>query len=98
MRAGRATARRKRSRKHRRTARGDATSSIPLERSRGRRYPELAHPYRNPFQRDRDRVIECATFLQRARFALARDEEPTPVASVTLIPKGGMPLKVSMKG
>ncbi len=43
-------------------------------------------------------TVILATFLQRARFALARDEEPTPVASVTLIPKGGMPLKVSMKG
>ena len=32
---------------------------FPLERSRGRRYPELAHPYRNPFQRDRDRVVHA---------------------------------------
>jgi len=39
-----------------------------------------------------------ATFLREARFSLAHDEEPTPIASVTLIPKGGMPLKVSMKG
>jgi cytochrome P450 len=43
-------------------------------------------------------TVILATFLQRARFALARAEEPTPVASVTLIPKGGMPLKVLMKG
>jgi cytochrome P450 len=42
-------------------------------------------------------TVILATFLQRARFALARAEEPTPVASVTLIPKGGMPLKVSMR-
>jgi cytochrome P450 len=42
-------------------------------------------------------AVMLATFLQRARFALARAEEPTPVASVTLIPKGGMPLKVAMK-
>jgi len=27
------------------------------EQSRGRRYPELPHPYRNEFQRDRDRVV-----------------------------------------
>jgi dGTPase len=30
--------------------------------SRGRRYPELDHPYRNPFQRDRDRVIHARAF------------------------------------
>jgi dGTPase len=30
--------------------------------SRGRRYPEAAHPYRNPFQRDRDRVIHARAF------------------------------------
>ena len=28
----------------------------------GRRYPEAAHPYRGPFQRDRDRIIHCAAF------------------------------------
>ena len=35
---------------------------FPLEQSRGRRYPELAHPYRNPFQRDRDRVVHARAF------------------------------------
>ena len=30
--------------------------------SRGRRYPEPAHPYRNDFQRDRDRVIHSRAF------------------------------------
>src|SRR5512135_1157051 len=30
--------------------------------SRGRRYPEPLHPYRNPFQRDRDRVIHSRAF------------------------------------
>jgi len=35
---------------------------FPLELSRGRRYPELAHPYRNPFQRDRDRVVHARAF------------------------------------
>ena len=30
--------------------------------SRGRRYPESDHPYRNPFQRDRDRVIHARAF------------------------------------
>lgn len=28
----------------------------------GRRYPEADHPYRDPFQRDRDRIIHCAAF------------------------------------
>jgi dGTPase len=31
-------------------------------RSRGRRYPEPEHPYRNCFQRDRDRVIHSRAF------------------------------------
>jgi len=35
---------------------------FPLERSRGRRYPELAHPYRGEFQRDRDRIIHSRAF------------------------------------
>ncbi len=35
---------------------------FPVERSRGRRYPEPAHPYRNTFQRDRDRVIHSRAF------------------------------------
>jgi len=35
---------------------------FPVERSRGRRYPEPAHPYRNAFQRDRDRVVHARAF------------------------------------
>src|SRR4029077_9654052 len=35
---------------------------FPVERSRGRRYPEPDHPYRNAFQRDRDRVIHSRAF------------------------------------
>lgn len=35
---------------------------FPVARSRGRVYPEAAHPYRNPFQRDRDRVIHSRAF------------------------------------
>ncbi len=35
---------------------------FPAEQSRGRRYPELAHPYRGDFQRDRDRVIHSRAF------------------------------------
>jgi dGTPase len=35
---------------------------FPVARSRGRRYPELPHPYRNEFQRDRDRIIHARAF------------------------------------
>jgi len=31
-------------------------------RSRGRRYPEPEHPYRNAFQRDRDRIVHARAF------------------------------------
>src|ERR1700749_4222654 len=30
--------------------------------ARGRRYPEPPHPYRNDFQRDRDRIIHSRAF------------------------------------
>jgi dGTPase len=36
--------------------------AVQPERSRGRRYPEAEHPYRNLFQRDRDRVIHARAF------------------------------------
>jgi dGTPase len=32
------------------------------EQSRGRRYPQLAHPYRSPYARDRDRIIHSRAF------------------------------------
>lgn len=35
---------------------------FPLDRARGRRYPEASHPYRNDFQRDRDRVVHSRAF------------------------------------
>lgn len=35
---------------------------FPAEQSRGRRYPEPEHGYRNPFQRDRDRIIYSRPF------------------------------------
>ncbi|MBZ5672976.1 MAG: dNTP triphosphohydrolase [Acidobacteriia bacterium] len=35
---------------------------FPVESSRGRRYPELAHSYRNEFRRDRDRVVHARAF------------------------------------
>ncbi len=39
-----------------------AAYAVRAEESRGRRYPEPPHPYRNPFQRDRDRVIHARAF------------------------------------
>jgi dGTPase len=39
-----------------------ASYAVRVEDSRGRRYPEPPHPYRNPFQRDRDRVIHARSF------------------------------------
>jgi dGTPase len=35
---------------------------FPVAESEGRRYPELQHPYRTDFQRDRDRVIHARAF------------------------------------
>ncbi len=35
---------------------------FPVGRSLGRKYPELPHPYRNEFQRDRDRIIHSHAF------------------------------------
>ncbi len=35
---------------------------LPVSASRGRRYPELSHPYRNEFRRDRDRIIHSRAF------------------------------------
>jgi len=39
-----------------------ASYAVCVEDSRGRRYPEPPHPYRNAFQRDRDRVIHSRAF------------------------------------
>jgi len=36
--------------------------AVHVEQSRGRRFPEPQHPYRNDFQRDRDRVIHARAF------------------------------------
>ncbi len=35
---------------------------FPVSQSAGRKYPEPAHPYRNDFQRDRDRVVHSRAF------------------------------------
>jgi dGTPase len=39
-----------------------AAPRFPVEHSRGRRYPEAQHPYRNEFQRDRDRIVHARAF------------------------------------
>src|SRR5947209_13380160 len=39
-----------------------ADYAVRVEECRGRRYPEPGHPYRNDFQRDRDRVIHSRAF------------------------------------
>src|SRR5437588_5912249 len=39
-----------------------APYALRPEETRGRRYPEARHPYRNDFQRDRDRVIHSRAF------------------------------------
>ncbi len=39
-----------------------ADYAVRVEDSRGRRHPEAPHPYRNDFQRDRDRVIHARAF------------------------------------
>ena len=39
-----------------------ASYAVRVEDSRGRRYPEPPHPYRNAFQRDRDRIIHARAF------------------------------------
>jgi dGTPase len=39
-----------------------AAYAVQVEQSRGRRFPEPPHPYRNDFQRDRDRVIHARAF------------------------------------
>jgi len=39
-----------------------APYAVRVENSRGRRHPEPQHPYRNDFQRDRDRVIHSRAF------------------------------------
>ena len=39
-----------------------ANYAVLVEQSRGRRYREEAHPYRNDFQRDRDRVVHARAF------------------------------------
>jgi dGTPase len=39
-----------------------ATYAVRVEDTRGRRFPEPPHPYRNDYQRDRDRIIHARSF------------------------------------
>ncbi|HMC31145.1 MAG TPA: deoxyguanosinetriphosphate triphosphohydrolase, partial [Candidatus Angelobacter sp.] len=39
-----------------------AALAVPASGSRGRRHPETPHPYRNDFQRDRDRIVHSHAF------------------------------------
>src|SRR6202522_429197 len=39
-----------------------APFAMDVSRSRGRRWPERPHPYRNDYARDRDRVIHARAF------------------------------------
>lgn len=39
-----------------------APYAMDVARSAGRRYPQPAHPYRNDFQRDRDRIVHARAF------------------------------------
>ncbi len=39
-----------------------SSCAVRVADSRGRRYPEPRHPYRNDFQRDRDRIIHSRAF------------------------------------
>jgi dGTPase len=44
------------------TAMPPASYAMDVQRSRGRRYPEPTHPYRNDYARDRDRVVHSRAF------------------------------------
>lgn len=39
-----------------------ASYAIRNDQTRGRKYPEAEHPYRSPFQRDRDRIVHSRAF------------------------------------
>jgi dGTPase len=39
-----------------------ATYAMHSADSRGRKHPEIEHPYRGPFQRDRDRIVHSSAF------------------------------------
>ncbi len=42
--------------------RGLASYAMAVEKTQGRRFPEPQHPYRNDYQRDRDRILHSRAF------------------------------------
>jgi cytochrome P450 len=42
-------------------------------------------------------TVMLATLLQKARFAPVPGREPRPIARVTLLPGGGLPLRVTLR-
>ena len=39
-----------------------ASYAMAVEKSQGRRFPEPRHPYRNDYERDRDRILHSRAF------------------------------------
>jgi dGTPase len=39
-----------------------ASCAMPVEKTQGRRFPEPPHPYRNEYERDRDRILHSRAF------------------------------------
>src|SRR6476469_2284252 len=39
-----------------------APYAMPTRHTRGRRHPEPDHPFRSPYQRDRERIVHCTAF------------------------------------
>ena len=60
-----------------------AAYAVQVEHSRGRRYSEPPHPYRNDFQRDRDRIIHARAFRR-----LADKTQVFPAATPTTFATG----------
>ena len=48
--------------RNREDGRGLASYAMRVENTLGRRYPESPHPYRNDYERDRDRIIHSRAF------------------------------------
>lgn len=92
---------------HRHTKRWDAPDTFDPERFGAGREKDIARFQYMPFGAGPRVCIGMsfalteakailATLLRAARFEVVEGHEPTPVARVTLVPKGGMPLKVTL--
>ncbi len=60
-----------------------AEYAVKVENSRGRRYAEPEHAYRDAFQRDRDRIIHARAFRR-----LENKTQVSPAASPTTFAPG----------